>query len=325
MKKLVSFFGEQTELFTELNKKTKEYACEKGIDYEWLPQKPYNVDEVIEALNRADAGLIDVEPYGNPVFDRMNGRCCLLIRFGVGYDQVDLKAAAAHGIAVARTTGANKTAVAEMALTQILAARRQLMLNRKTVESGVWTKNIGNELIGGKVGILGFGSVGRTLAGLLKGFGCEILAYDKHQDEKTARELGIRWADMEEIFETCDAVSVHLPYNESTHHCIDADMLGRMKRTAVIVCTARGNIIDEDALYEALKNCRIAGAGLDVYAEEPLPKENRLTELDNIVLTPHVASQTFESLWYVYKKAIDIMAGFFAGEELGPGDLLTPM
>lgn len=324
MKKLVSFFGERTELFAELNQRTKEYAREKGINYEWIPQEPYRVDEVVEALNGADAGLIDVEPYGAPVFDRLNGRCGLLIRFGVGFDQVDLKAASEHGIAVTRTTGANKTAVAEMALTQILAVRRQIMRNRKTVESGIWTKNIGNELIGGRVGILGFGSVGRTLAKLLGGFGCEILAYDTHQDEETAKEFGIRWADMEEIFETCDAISVHLPYCESTHHCINAGLLGKMKKTAVIVCTARGNIVDEDALYDALKEGRIAGAGLDVYAQEPLPKESRLTELDNIILTPHVASQTCESLWYIYKKAVDIMADFFAGKPLGRGDLLNP-
>lgn len=324
MKKLVSFFGEQSEIFIELNKMTQEYAKEKNIEFEWLPQNPYNVDEVVEALNHADAGLIDVEPYGSPVFERLDGRCRLLIRFGVGFDQVDLEAATEHGLAITRTTGANKTAVAEMALTQILAARRNIMLNRSTVSSGVWVKNIGHELIGARVGILGFGSVGMTLAKILKGFDCEVLVYDTYHDEAKAQEFGIQWAGMEEIFDTCDAVSVHLPYCESTHHCIDAEMLGRMKKTAVIVCTARGNIIDEDALYEALKEHRIAGAGLDVFAQEPLPENSRLIELDNIVLTPHVSSQTFESLWYVYKKAVDIMADFFDGKELGRGDLLNP-
>lgn len=324
MKKLVSFFGEQSDIFIELNKMAQEYAKEKGIEYEWLPQNPYNVKRVIEALNQADAGLIDVEPYGDSVFECLNKRCRLLIRFGVGYDQVDLKAASKHGMAVARTTGANRTGVAEMALTQILAVRRNIIQNRNTVESGVWVKNIGHELIGAKVGILGFGNIGMTLAKLLKGFECEILVYDIHRDEEKAREYGVTWASMEEIFETCDAISVHLPYCENTHHCIDAKMLGKMKKTAVIVCTARGNIIDEDALYDVLKENKIAGAGLDVYAQEPLPKNSRLIGLDNIVLTPHVSSQTFESLWYIYKKAIDIMAAFFEGRELERGDLLNP-
>ena len=146
------------------------------------------------------------------------------IRFGVGFDKVDLAAASRHGICVTRTTGANRTGVAEMALMQILAARRQVMVNRKTVESGVWVKNIGRELIGAKVGILGFGNIGMELAGLLAGFRCEILVHDIFQDEKAAEKLGARFAGLDEIFTTCDAISVHLPYCGETHHIIDRDM-----------------------------------------------------------------------------------------------------
>ena len=101
-------------------------------------------------------------------------------------------------------------------------------------------------------------------------------------------------------------------------------MLGKMKEDAVIVCTARGNIIDEDALYDALSQHRIGGAGLDVYSAEPYPADSKLIGLDNIILTPHVASQTYQSLWNTYKKAVDIAADFFAGRELGKGDLLNP-
>lgn len=158
MVKFVSFFGERSQLFEELNQKTREYARSKGIDYIWVPQTPYDVDEVVEQLNNADAGMIDVEPYDERIFSRMNDRCKLLVRFGVGFDKVNLPDASAHGLAVARTTGANKTGVAEMALMMMLAAGRQVMLNRKTVASGVWEKNIGHELIGKKVGILGFGN-----------------------------------------------------------------------------------------------------------------------------------------------------------------------
>ena len=322
--KLVSFFGERSDLFAELNEKTAAYAKQKGIAFEWAPQTPYSVDDVVKHLNEADAGLIDVEPYGEDIFSRLNGRCRLLIRFGVGFDKVDLPAATKHGLCVTRTTGANKTGVAEMALMQILAARRQLMQNRKTIASGVWVKNVGNELIGARVGILGFGNIGAELTKLLAGFGCEVLAYDTYHDEARAKELHVRFADLDEIFTTCDAISVHLPYNTQTHHIIDAAMLAKMKKTAVIVCTARGNIIDEDALYDALSEHRIAGAGLDVYAKEPLPVDSKLIGLDNIILTPHVSSQTCESLWYTYQKAVDIMADFFAGKELGRGDLLNP-
>ena len=198
MVKFVSFFGERSQLFEELNQKTREYARSKGIDYIWVPQTPYDVDEVVEQLNNADAGMIDVEPYDERIFSRMNDRCKLLVRFGVGFDKVNLPDASAHGLAVARTTGANKTGVAEMALMMMLAAGRQVMLNRKTVASGVWEKNIGHELIGKKVGILGFGNIGMALAKLLQGFDCEVLAYDTYRNEAAASDLNVRFADLNE-------------------------------------------------------------------------------------------------------------------------------
>ena len=324
MIKFVSFFGERSPLFEELNQKTKEYAATKGIDYVWVPQTPYYVDEVIANLNDADAGMIDVEPYDEQIFGKMNDRCKLLVRFGVGFDKVNLPDATAHGLAVARTTGANKTGVAEMALMMMLAAGRQVMLNRKTVASGVWEKNIGHELIGKKVGILGFGNIGIALAKLLQGFDCEVVAYDVYQNEEAAKEYNVRFTDLEEIFTTCDAISVHLPYNKDTDHLIGADVFAKMKKDAIIVCTARGKIVDEDALYEALVNHQIGGAGLDVYATEPLPADSKLIGLDNIILTPHVSSQTYESIWATYKKGVDIVADFFAGKPLGRGDLLNP-
>jgi len=324
MYRFVSFFGERLPLFEELNLKAEEYAKSKGIEYVWSPQTPYDAKEVIAQLNRSDAGLIDVEPYDENIFGKLTDQCKLLVRFGVGFDKVDLKAASSHGICITRTTGANKTGVAEMALMQMLAVGRQVMINRKTVNSGVWVKNIGRELIGKKVGILGFGNIGVELAQLLSGFGCEIVAYDIFRNEEAAKALNVRFTDLNEIFTTCDAISVHLPYNEKTDHLMNAKVFNKMKSNAILVCTARGKIVDEDDLYDALKNHTIAGAGLDVYAVEPLPKESKLTELDNIILTPHVSSQTYESLWYTYKKAIDIVADFFAGKELGKADLLNP-
>lgn len=324
MYKFVSFFGEPSPLFDELNKKAEVYARSRGLDYVWAPQTPYNVSEVIDYMNASDGALIDVEPYDDRIFDELTGRCRLLVRFGVGFDKVDLEAATKHGLCVTRTTGANKTGVAEMALTMLLAAGRQLMVNRATVNSGVWVKNIGSELIGKKVGILGFGNIGIALARLLSGFGCELVAYDLYPDEAAARELNVRFTDLEEIFTTCDRISVHLPYTRETHHLINKETLEKMKPDAVLVCTARGNIIDEDALYEVLKNHKIGGAGLDVYGTEPLPKTSKLTELDNIILTPHVASQTVESLWNTYKKAIDIAADFFEGRTIDKADLLNP-
>jgi phosphoglycerate dehydrogenase-like enzyme len=324
MYKFVSFFGERSPLFEELNEATRAYAATKGIDYVWVPQTPYNVEEVIAQLNDADAGMIDVEPYDEAIFGRLNDRCKLLVRFGVGFDKVNLPDATAHGLAIARTTGANKTGVAEMALMMMLAVRRQIHQNRKTIASGVWVKNIGHELIGKRVGILGFGNIGIALAKLLRGFDCEVLAYDAYPNEAAAQSVGARFATLDEIIETCDAISVHLPYNKDTDHLIGADAFRRMKSDAVIVCTARGNILDETALYEALTTGEIAGAGLDVFAQEPLSADSPLIGLDNIILTPHVSSQTYESILNTYHKGVDIVADFFAGKQLDKSDLLNP-
>ena len=322
MKKIVSFFGDKTEVFCCLNRKAEEYAASLGIEYRWAPQLPFSEENVIRELQNADAGIIDIEPYGESVFSQVKDRTKLMVRFGVGFDKVDLKAASRNGIAIARTTGANTTAVAEMALTLMLTCRRRMNLYQARTRAGEWVKDIGNELIGSTVGIIGYGNIGRRLAKLLKGFDCRILAYDPFPNEEAAKADGVELVALEEILTQSDAISIHVPYTKETHHMINRETLTLMKPTAVIVNTARGNIIDEDALYQALKSGQIAGAGVDVFAAEPLSVESPLLTLENAVLTPHVSSQTMESLWNIYKMAIDISADFFAGK--GSPHILNP-
>ena len=240
MKKIVSFFGEPSEVFRKLNGRAAQYAREKGFEYEWAPQIPFDPADVIARLKNADVGIIDVEPYNDEIFSQIQGSTRLLVRFGVGYDKVDLDAAARRGIAVARTAGANTPGVAEMAISLILALRRKL----------------------------------------------------------------------EELCAQADAISLHLPYTKETHNLVSDELLSKMKPSAVLVNTARGNIIDEDALYRVLSQKKIAGAALDVFAQEPLPLTSPLLKLDNILLTPHVSSQTEESLWRIYAMAIDIAEEF---------------
>lgn len=315
MKKIVSFFGDRSEVFVELNERAGEYAKELGYEYIWAPQLPYDRDEVIRFLNEADAGIIDVEPYNDEVFSKLSSCVKILVRFGVGFDKVDLAAASQCGLAIARTTGANTLGVAEMAVTLMLAARRKLKINQTCVDSGVWAKNVANETIGSTVGIVGFGAIGQVVAELLKGFRCRIISYDPCPNKELMDSMGVELVGLEELFETADAITLHTPYSKQTHHLVDAKMLARMRETAVIVNTSRGNIIDEQALYEALSAGKIGGAALDVFATEPLPLSSPLIGLDNIILTPHVSSQTMESLWSIYKMAIDITADFFAGND----------
>jgi phosphoglycerate dehydrogenase-like enzyme len=165
------------------------------------------------------------------------------------------------------------------------------------------------------VGILGFGAIGQTLADLLKGFNCQLITYDPFPDLDIIKAKNVRLVGLKELFMESDVISLHLPYNNETHHLVNSDMLNLMKSTAVIVNTSRGNIIDEKVLYESLVKGKIGGAALDVYAQEPLPTSSLLLKLDNIILTPHISSQTEESLWRIYKMALDIAADFFNGRD----------
>lgn len=311
MRKIVSFFGEDTDVFRMLNKKAKEYALCQGYEYKFVIQKPFDKNSVIEELRQADAGIIDIEEYGEEIFSQIKDTCKILTRFGVGYDKVDLEAASKNGIAIARTPGANTIGVAEMSLMLILASHRQLKQNMELVQQGNWEKNVINEVYGSTVGILGFGNIGQALAKMLKGLECKIVAYDPYASAETFTKQGVSSVSIDELFAISDSISVHMPITEDTRNLIDATMLSKMKPNAVIVNTARGHIINEKDLYTALKNKVIAGAALDVFGTEPLPITSPLLELDNIILTPHVSSQTEESLWKIYKMAIDVTIEFF--------------
>ena len=278
MKKIVSFFGEPSETFQKLNERAKEYAAVRNLEYVWSVQCPYNQDEVIKQLQQADAGIIDIEPYGEDIFSQIKDSTKILVRFGVGYDKVDLKAASRNGIAVARTTGANTTAVAEMALTLMLSAKRHICIDDNVVRSGRWEKDVVNELTGATVGIVGFGAIGKQLAKLLQGFDCKIVAYDPFPNTEAAKALNVELLDLETLLKESDAISIHVPFLESTKNLINRETLALMKPSSVIVNTSRGGIVNEGDLYNALKEHKIGGAGLDVFAVEPLPMDSPLRE-----------------------------------------------
>ena len=322
MKKVVCLYGTPSELYNELNDRAKEYAASLDLEYVWVPMQPFSNEAAIEALKGADAGIIDVEPYDRAIFSEIRDSVKLLVRYGVGFDAVNLADATEAGIAISRTTAANSESVAEMAFAMIMGLKRQFPLNMGCVSSGNWVRNIGSEMLGKNVGILGFGAIGQRLAKLFSGFDCEILIYDPYLPDEVAEKLGAKKTEIDDIFRECDAISIHVPYTKENHHIAGRDRIAMMKKTAVLVCTARGNLVDEEALYEALKERRILGAGLDVFSEEPLPVTSPLIGLDNAILTPHVAAQTHEALWNMYKKAIDITADFLAGKDIGR-DLLN--
>ena len=217
----------------------------------------------------------------------------VVMRFGVGTDNFDLKAMRDMGIEVGVI--ANYNAVAEFALTLMLAVLKNYPRYDKAVRGGEWTRFPMRELKEKTVGIIGFGRIGRRLAELLNGFEVNILAYDPYMNIDDAKKCGVTPIGFEELLERADIVSLHLPYTDATHHIIDANAISHMKDGAYLINTARGHLVDEAALVEALKNGKLSGAGIDVYETEPITKDNPLTQLNNTALAPHCSALSYET------------------------------
>ncbi|WP_434055984.1 MAG: 2-hydroxyacid dehydrogenase [Roseibium sp.] len=223
-------------------------------------------------------------------------------KWGVGYDNIDCEAAKAHGVRVLRTTGSNALSVAESALGLILALNRNLVRGHTAVLAGRWPKSelgtTSQRLSGKTVGIIGLGYVGKALAGLLRGFGCDILYTGRTRlDAEAEAALDVRFASLEELLARADVVSLNCSLNEDTRAMINARTLALMKRGALLVNVARGGIVVEADLAEALKSGHLRGAASDVYMEEPVTADNPLLGLETAVNTPHIAAvsaDTFE-------------------------------
>lgn len=212
-------------------------------------------------------------------------------KYGVGTDNIDLDYCKEHGVEVTITRGANSQAVADYAFSMLCACARKIPAIDKYCHAQDWTKRMGLDIYGKKIGILGLGAIGKGVAERAAGFHMEVLAYDIYWNEDCAAQHGIRYAKPEEIFRECDFISLHLPLTEQTHGIVNEAALSQMKKTAVLINTARGELIDEDALVKALQSGQIAAAGLDVFREEP-PKNPELYQLENLIMGAHCAAST---------------------------------
>jgi D-3-phosphoglycerate dehydrogenase / 2-oxoglutarate reductase len=237
-------------------------------------------------------------------------------RAGVGLDNIDVASADELGIAVVAPIGANAISVAEHAIALALAlARHVVELDRKCRE-GVWQRAPGRELAGGTWGMLGAGATARATARAAAALGMRTIAYDPYitPSHPEVAELGLRLAALDEIVSTADVLSCHLPATSETHNLVDAGLIAQMKPTALFVNVGRGEVVDEDALADALEEGRLAGAGLDVRTKEP-PTPGRLERLHSVVLTPHIAGITEQSQARIYEiLASDIRTVLSGGE-----------
>jgi len=216
-----------------------------------------------------------------------------VIRFGVGTDNFDIPAMREKGLAIGVI--ANHNSVAEFALTLMLGMIKNLPRLDNAARDGQWARFPMRELSGKTVGIMGFGRIGRRLAELLKGFDTKLLAYDPFIPQETIQACGAEPVTMEQLLQRSDVVSLHMPSTPDTYHLINAETLAMMKDGAYLVNTARGALVDEKALYEALTSGKLSGAALDVFEKEPITKDNPLFTLDNAVFAPHVSALSFET------------------------------
>ncbi len=237
-------------------------------------------------------------------------------RAGVGLDNIDLTAANEKNISIVNSPEASTIAVAEIALGSLLCLMRNIHHAHRSMSEGRWdrSKFTGNELYSKTLGVIGFGRIGREVSDRARAFGMKVLAYDPQMTSEDARENDCEFAEVNEILQKADVVTVHVPLTARTKDLINKDNISTMKSEAVIVNIARGGIVNENDLYLALKEKKIKGAVLDVYTCEP-PKDNLFAELDNVVLTPHLGASTDEAQINAGMVVVEKIKNFFREKE----------
>lgn len=259
------------------------------------PQKPLNADELIHQVKGVSAMLAGLDEINADVIRAASPTLKIIARNGVGYDKVDLNTAKENNIRVTITPGANSLSVCELAFSFITGLSRRIHLMDKSVREKSWQRVSGIELHGKTIGILGTGAIGRNLAIRCQSFGMRVLAYDLFPSQELIDKYGVEYTtSLDTIYQQADFISLHLPANKETWHMINQDTIGKMKKGTFIINTARGELIDDDALYIALKEGYLGGAGLDAFVAEPFLDE-RFFELDNVILTPHTGAFTKEA------------------------------
>jgi phosphoglycerate dehydrogenase-like enzyme len=250
----------------------------------------------------------------------------VVARFGVGYDSVNVQACSAADVLVTITSGAVDRSVAEATVGWMIGLAHHFSIKDKLVRTGQWehrSRYMGRELRDRTLGVIGLGGIARKTIELLHGFGMkQPLAYDPFIDEPTAAIFGARLVGLEVLLKEADFVSIHCPLTKQTRGLIGARELSLMKTQAYLLNTARGGIVDEDALYEALKNNRIAGAALDCFAQEPVTAPHRFAELNNVLLAPHSIAWTDELFRDIGRAACQVMVDLSMGQE--PHGVLNP-
>lgn len=274
--------------------------------------RPLTADELIGVISDCDGYIAGLDEINASVIDAAL-RLKVIARYGTGIDNVDLAAAERKGIAVCSTLGANTSSVAELTVGFMLALARQLCRASSATKSGSWGRIDGTALGGKSVGLIGFGAIGSAVAGMLRGFNCRVSAYDPFPNGDRAAELNVELVPLEDVQRQSDILSLHCPLTDVTRNFVDADFLSRMKKGAFLINTARGELVDEDALANALQGGHLAGAALDVFHQQPPTLANPLLELPQVIATPHMGSHTDGAInamgWQALNDCLNVLKG----------------
>ncbi len=276
-----------------------------------------DVDGVVSLLtDKIDAGLLDNSP-----------RLKVVSNYAVGYDNLDVAAATARGVLLTNTPGVLTETTADLAFALLMAVARRVVESADYVKAGQWKTwgpklLLGQDIYGATLGLVGLGRIGLAVAKRATGFNMEILYSDIARNEGAERELGLKFVTLDSLLEQADFISLHVPLTPTTKHMINRESLKLMKRTAVLINTARGAVVDEEALYEALQAGEIAGAGLDVTDPEPMETHNKLLSLKQAVVVPHIASASFATRNRMAIMAAENMLAGLTGRR--PTHLINP-
>ncbi len=309
------------QLFEDVIKKLEQYYDVEVWDkytpppYEVLLEKAKDVDALVTLLtDKVDCNLL-----------QQAKRLRIIAQYAVGYDNIDIECATRLGIYVTNTPGVLTESTAELTWALILATARRIVEADHFVRWGEWWRTrtgwhplmmLGVELRGKTLGVIGLGRIGSRVAEIaVKGFGMKVIYYDVKRREDLEKELGIEYRDLDQLLQEADIVTIHVPLTKETYHLINEEKLRKMKKSAILINTARGKVIDTDALVKALREGWIAGAGLDVFEEEPLPPNHPLTAFKNVVLAPHIGSATYEARHAMAELVAENLIAFYEGRE----------
>jgi len=288
-----------------------------GAGHELVPNQLFDEDKLMDATRDADLVIVQYAKITRRIIENLQ-HCKALVKYAIGIDNIDAKAATERGIYVCNVPDYGLDEVSNHAIALLMALARKLPQADKVLKSGTWGNGSIRPLhrmAGGTLGIAGFGALGRLVAKKMSNFSMNILAFDPYVDPAQAKELGVEMVDFETLCRRSDYISVHCPLTDATRHIFNRDAFKAMKNTAFFVNTARGGVVNGDDLAEAIKAGEIAGAGLDVYEQEPLSKDSPLLGFENVITTGHVAWYTEESIQSLQRKVAEETVNILAGNK----------